>query len=296
MSTDAEIYLKRFYDKLYEHMLMENKLKNNSILLSFLDVKSNVRYRALDYASISSHKVPRPILVNLLRNNLIRPSDELNKYTITAKGVWSIEKNKNSITEEMIIEYLDSKFFDVYLGNKTLTDKEKIILFTMISARTFSKNSPIDLKKDEYALDAWKRIIDKCYKKLYEMRIVKKMNEEKLYGKKGNEHIVSNLIRHTDSLPKKTKGIYKAAGRQKYYLDIYSKDIISKESLIYIIDLIFNSRKDLHMEDIDEINTFCTKIAYEEAPYIHDIEKHVFTSPEYDDIIRNAIKEALLLR
>lgn len=294
MRPDVEFYLKMFYDNLYERMLMENKLKNDSILLSFLEVKSNVRYRLLESASILSNKLPALILANLSRDLLIRPSDELNKYTITAKGVWVIEQNNRDITKEKIIEYIDHKFFDVYLGNKTLTDREKVILFSMVSARTFSEKSPIDLKRDEYALDAWKRIIDKCYEKLHGMKLVKNMNQEKLYGKKGNEHIVSNLIRHTDSLPKKTKGIYKAAGKQKYYLDIYSKDVLSRESLIHILDLVFNSKKDFKIEDINQINNFCSEIAYEEAPYIYDMEKHIFSSPEYDDVIRRAVKESLL--
>lgn len=126
---DVEYYLKRFYDKLYEDLLFDKKLKKDSVFLSFLDFKSNIRYRALESSAISGKKIPEVILSDLKRSNFIRPSDEINKYAITAKGVWEIEKNKNKVTEALIVDYLDKKFFDVYLGNKALSDKEKVILF-----------------------------------------------------------------------------------------------------------------------------------------------------------------------
>jgi len=251
--------------------------------------------RKLIYVKAAKGRKDRyTLLSDVARDSLIRPSDEINKYTITAKGVWTIERGKQKIAEDSLIDYLDTKFFDVYLGNKTLTDKEKVIILSMVSARSFSENSPIDLKKDEYALDAWKRIIDKSYNKLHEMKLVEKMNNDQLYGKKGNEHIVSNLIRHTDSLPKKTKGLYKAAGQQKYYRNLYSDKKLSKEALGFIISMVFGSKKNIQIGNLDEINEFCLEIAYEEAPYVYDIENHIFALPKYDDVIRNAIREALL--
>lgn len=295
MSIYRESYLKRFYDKLYETLLFDKKLKQDSVLISFLEIKSNHRYRALESTAISAQKIPEIILMDLKRSNFIRPSDEINKYTITAKGVWEIEKKKTNVTEDLIVDYIDKKFFNVHLSNKSLSDREKIIIFSMISARTFSEESPIDLKKDEYALDAWKRIIDHSYAKLYEMKQIKKMSDEEIFGKQGNEHKVSHFIRHTDSLPKKTKGVYKAKGKQKYYLDLYSKDSISKESLSYLFNIIFSKTKDIQAENVKEIYDSCLKIAYEEALYIYDIEKHLFTSPEYDDVIRDAIRDAILL-
>lgn len=294
MPLDSEYYLKRFYDKLYDNLLFENKLKKDSILLSFFDVKSNVRYRALEFAAISNENIPELILSNLLKDNFIRPSDEINKYTITAKGVWVIERKNKNITEDSIVNQLDEKFFDVYLDNKKLSDREKVILFSMISARAFSEEAPIDLKKDEYALDAWKRILDNSYNKLHEIKIIKKMNEEELYGKQGNEHNVSNLIRHTDSLPKKTKGLYKVKVPQKYYLDIYSNNSLSKEKLEYLINIIFVTNKNMEIDNVDEINDFCLKIAYEEAHNIYDFKNHTFISPDYDDIVKDALKEVLL--
>ncbi len=294
MPLDSEYYLKRFYDKLYDNLLFENKLKKDSILLSFFDIKSNVRYRALEFAAISTENIPEILLSSLIKDNLIRPSDEINKYTITAKGVWVIEKNNKKITEDSIIAQMDEKFFDVYLDNKTLSDKEKVILFSMISARAFSEEAPIDLKKDEYALDAWKRILDNSYNKLHEMKLIKKMNEEELYGKKGNEHNVSNLLRHTDSLPKKTKGLYKVKVPQKYYLDIYSDNFLSKEKLEYLINIIFTTKKNIRIETIDEISNFCLKIAYEEAHNIFNFESHTFISPDFDDVVKDALKEVLL--
>ena len=78
----------------------------------------------------------------------------------------------------------------------------------MIAARAFSSESAIDLKTSDKTLDVMREIIDGTYKLLSSLKVVTKLQIEELYGKKGNEHEVSNLIRHTDSLPRLTRGIY----------------------------------------------------------------------------------------
>ena len=285
-------YLQLLYKKLNDTMLVENRLREDSLILSILQLKSNDRHDVLEKASISNERIPMPVLVDMKRRNLIRESDEVNKYIITAKGIWIIEKDKGKISAESIINFLDEKFFDVSLKGKGLTDKEKVILLAMLAARTFSEQSPIDLKKDEFVLDAWERIINKSNNLLYELKVIKKMNKNQLYGKKGNEHIVSNLIRHTDSLRKKIKRLYNAPGNQKYYLSLYDNNDLSTESLEYIIRKIFDD-KEFSYDFIEKIINFSQKIAYDEAANVHDFEKHIFASPIFDDKIKHTIEEAL---
>ena len=255
-------------------------------------MKSNDRYRFLIDTEISINDISHNNLLQLLEHNYIRESDRINKYIITAKGIWHIETSEGS-SEDTLIEYIDEKFFDLSLGNMKITDKEKVIIFSMISARAFSDNVLVDLKKSEYTLNTWKSIIDECYEKLYTMQIVSKLETEELYGKHGNEHIVSNLLRHTDALPKKTKGIYKVIRPQKYYLDIIDEFCISKEKLDYIIKMVFDANKHFSVEEIDGLCSFCSSTAYNVAPLVYDMKIRTFASPEYDDVIDNSIKDVL---
>lgn len=282
-----------FYNNLYKIMLGENKLKGDSIILSFFQLTSNVRHDLLEMASISAERIPISILKEFKRKNLVRDSDEINKLIVSAKGIWIIENDQKKLSIENIIVFLDEKFFDVSLKDKGITDKEKAILFVMIATRTFSIESPIDLKKDDYVLDAWERIIDECSKFLGELNVIKKMNKTQLYGKKGTEHIVSNLIRHTDSLPKKIKRLYNAPGNQQYFLDLYDNNEFLTDALEFLLKTIFDSME-FNYDTIEKIINFCQRIAYDEAANVHDFKKHIFALPRFDDKIRYAIEKALL--
>ena len=86
----------------------------------------------------------------------------------------------------------------------------------MICGRSFSMESPVDLVDDDL-LENWAKILDSSFTKLSEMgvlKITKNAWEKSLY-KKGTEHPVSVLIRHTDGLTKKVNRIFKAHKNQK---------------------------------------------------------------------------------
>lgn len=288
-------FLEKFYQKLYDNLEKINKLKENSIIISFLYIKSNDQYRLLNESSIFSYKIPKEIINNLQDRKLIRNTDTLNNFVITAKGIWDIENKKNILNEIKLINYIDNKFFNVYkLSEKPLTDKQKVILFSMLAARTFSEKSSIDLKKDESVMNTWKEIVDKSYEKLTSLHIISELDKDDLFGKKenkGNEKPVSHLYRHTDELPKKTRGLFKAIGKQKYFLDVSKDSEISKDSLGFLFKQIFES-KVLSLTEINEIDTFCQEIAFTKNIYVFDPREHIFSKPEYDEIIRETLLDS----
>jgi hypothetical protein len=286
--------LLKFYNLLYDNLELKKKLKDKSIIKSFIDIKANDRYRLLNDSSITSEKLPTDQLQTLLKTGMIRNTDEINKYIITAKGVWEIEKNNNIISELSLIEFIDNKFYNFFDSEIKLRDREKSIIFSMICARSFSLKSSVDLKKDDFALNSWKEIIEKCADKLISLNIINTKNKENLFGGKSTEHPVSNLIRHTDELPRKTKGLYKAAGKQQYFLDIFKDNVFNKEELSYLIWIVFSEQYDNII--IDDILKFCNNIAYNESVYVYDINTHIFSTPEYDDILRDAFRESIILK
>lgn len=294
---DSKYYLNKLYNKLYDNLLLKKKLKEKSIIKSFIDIKSNERYRLLNDSVITADNVPNDIIKDLLSNNLIRTTENINNYTITALGVWEIEKENNVMNEIILINYLDKKSYDLFENNNKLRDREKIIIFSMIASRAFSKQSSVDLKKDDNVLEAWKNIINKSADKLSSINIIDKKSKDDLYKDKLTEHPVSNLIRHSDDLPKKTKGIFTAAGKQQYYLDLYNGSII-KDNLSYLFWLIFNdlNEKSLNLIFIDDILNYCNDVAYNDTIYTYDTQEHIFAKPEYDDTLKESLRNLIFLK
>lgn len=290
MSSD--VILKKLYESLKTNLALDNKLKKQSILISFIDLKSNSRYRYILDSAQELSQFNKNDIKKLINDKMIRETEDINSYAISGKGVWTIELN-SVISIESFIEFIDDKYFDLAISNNNVTDKEKVILLSLITARAFSETTAINLKNDNLVLDSCKRIIDNCYSILSEYKIIKKINN--LYGKKGNEHIVSNLIRHTDILPKKTKGIYKAPGNQKYFLDIVDDDDnISIDKLSYIIKRMLSNNTDVKYNDVISIFENCNKNSYNEAVYLNNNLNNSFINPHYDDMIKNAFEEAIL--
>ena len=285
-------YLKQFYNSLHNNLIKAYKKERyKSVFIWFLEIKSNDRLHIMRHSYIKKESIPRNILNILVNDKFISETDSMGGYAITAKGVWEYEKQNNIISHDALIEYLDAKYFDTYSETtKPFSDRHKIIIFSMIAARAFSEFSPVDLKKEEFVLTTWEQIINKSYEMLHSLDIVSNMTAKGLYGKKGNEHKVSNLIRHSDEIPKRTKGIYKTAKSrdQKYYLDLYKDGKINTANLKFLLRQVFGNKKLSHSE-IDNLCVFFNDISAAKSIYVFDIKEHKFHNPKYDIIIRDAL-------
>jgi predicted transcriptional regulator len=292
MNLDIFSTLIKFYRKLQDNITIERKkIIDNSIIIQFINLKSNDRYRLLTASAIPAYNlnVKKNILDYLVENEYIRETSNIGTYFLTAKGIWHIEKNKNIINEKKLLDFLDNKFFSFEEHvNKKLSDKEKIILFSMIAVRTFSDKSPIDLKKDDTVLTEIENVVDEAYDKLSALGLLTRLQKKDLYGKPGNEHPVSVIFRHTDALPKKTKGLFKALGEQRYYLDVFKNNHIKKDNLGILFNKILDE-KILEMQELDDIYRFCCEIAQSKNIFLFDLSQHIFSKPKYDEIIKEVL-------
>lgn len=287
--------LDKFYASLYTTMLRnKKKIEKESIFLSFLKMSSNTSYELLSESSIHAHKISAEMIDELQNLNLIRATDSLNKYAITAIGIWEVENKTDLISMPSFLTYVDEKYFNVYANSsKPLNDKQKVIIFSMIAARTFSDKSSVDLKRNDDTTNAWKEITDQVYYKLKDMGIISNLKIESqdgksLYGKLGTEKPVSNLYRHTDKLPKLTKGIYKAPGQQKYYLDLSDNCDLFKDQLIYLFNLVIGN-KQISYSEINDLSDFCRNISNEKNIYVFAPQDHIFSKSEYDEVINDIL-------
>jgi len=292
MHLDVFPTLEKFYTKLYDNIILKKKkVYNRSIILQFFNLKSNDRYRLLEESGIPIYKLDtQPEIIKYLeKKDYIRETASINNYVITVKGIWQIENNKLVINEKILLEFLDDKFFSFDKEiKKGLSDKEKIIIFSMIAIRSFSEDSAIELKRDETIKIELKNIVDDSYDILKSLKFISKLEKKDLYGKLGNELPVSNLFRHTDSLPRPTKGLFKALGDQKYYLDLYTDKEISKDNLKYLFKKIFDGQNP-SIEKLNSIYDFCCKVAHNKVIYIFDINRHIFSKPKYDNVLHETL-------
>jgi len=202
-----------------------------------------------------------------------------------------LKNEKGRLDEDSFISYINKEYFTIE-KQKKVNDNEKVVLFSMVAARTFSDKSPLYLKTGSSSVDKWKEILDLSCDKLISLKVIPKTAKNKLYSKAGNEHVVSNLIRHNIYLSPKIKGIYHSMGNQKYYLDIYDDLQISNDKLSYLFWKIFNGN--LNNESIEEIAKFCNKLSDDMSIYVFDLDVHIFSTPKYDIIVKDCLKDSII--
>lgn len=283
-------YLEKFYNLMYENIEIDKKLKGQSIITSFLKTRGASRFKLLRKSTLSSNIIPNFILNSLLEEGYIQSIDDIETYVITAFGVWYLEKKNENIDEGKLLEYINNEYFTINI-KRELDDKEKVILFSLLSARTFSEESPIDLKKDMPVKNKWQKLMENCYDKLKELKVIK-INKNKIFKTTGNVHIVSSLFRHNNDMVQKTKGIYSYNRKQEYYLNLYKNGYFSDDKLSYLFWKVFEGN--MSPDKLNEIIDFCNDVAKMDSIYLFNVAKHKFSMPEFDLKIKDGLFNSII--
>lgn len=296
MNDIEKEYLKRFYNLLRDNLRREKSLKGNSILTSFLETRSASRYKILSDSTILSTSIPSETLLSLLSKNYIQKIGSIDTYAITAKGVWHHELFLGLMNEDTLLSYINNKYFthntpltDV---KNDLDDREKVILFAMISARTFSEKSCADLKRKESTKDKWQEVLERSYDLLASLNIISKLKKQDFFVKNGNEHIASSIFRHNNHMVQKTSGIYAYTGKYEYYLKVYNDSMLSKEKLSYLFWKLFKG--EITLESIDTITDYCNKISSVDSIYLFNMKEHIFSLPNYDSVLKDCLLDSVV--
>jgi hypothetical protein len=294
MDNQENIYMNKFYTLLLENLVRTKSLKANSILISFLQMPSAARYNHLKNSTLQAYLIPENVSGALLEKGLIQCIEKLETFAITAKGVWNWEKTNGQISEQILLTYINEKYF-VPSIKKNLGEKEKVILMTMLSARTFSEKSSVDLKKSDAIKDRWQEVLLKTYDFLFSLGVIKDSRESFL-DNTGNMHPVSSLFRHNTKMLQKTFGYYKYNRKEEYYLDLGEDSNLTMEKLSYLFYKVFEGN--LSQETVDLIANYCNEISNKESIYLFDmnLNNHVFSLPKYDFLIKDAILDSFVHR
>lgn len=285
-------YLNKFYSLLQDNLTRKKALKSNSVLISFLQTLGADRYKYLKNSTLPSYLIPDTVSGSLLEKGLIQCVEKIDALAITAEGVWVYEKRAGLINEKNLLTYINEKYF-ISKINKNLSLNEKVILLTMIAARAFSEESAINLKKSDTIKDRWQEILVRAYDFIVLLGAFPKNQKESFLDTGGNMHPVSSLFRHNTKMVQKTFGYYKYNRKEEYYLEVFQNSNLSLEKLSYLFWQLFKEN-DLSQDSINLIANFCNEISNKESIYLFDMDKHIFSLPKYDIIIKDALLDSFM--
>lgn len=289
------------YNKLHSSISEKYSKKKTftSLIYPLVNVKSNNRLEIFDHAKFEIDETNSHSAKVLVDDGLARWMDDNQNLILTLKGIWEYESSNNLVDFKTVMSILDEKYLDfIQIKDNHLKDRDKVVLFSMIATRAFSHNCPVDLMMDD-AKDVWKDVLDSSRRLLAEVGVIENSEDDKFYGKKGNEHLVSNIFRHTDELPKLTQRIFNALGNQRYYLHIYEADVgkpVLKLGYLFkkIKDVNSAKGKKIGKESIwdsshDKIADHLYRIAIEKNIYLFDPQKYEFLNTRFQQDIVEAL-------
>jgi hypothetical protein len=284
--TSLLVLKEQFYDVLYQNLYDENKLVDGSVFKQLLWSWSNQILEYLDSASVSSEKINPLVLNELIEKGFIRGGSEFSKYVLTAKGVWEIEALLEKIDSQSLLDYIDkSKYFMKFGGN--LSNKEKVVILSLIALRAFYEKTPLNRKNGTRSLDNINEVMNKSINFLQEN--IKDFNLK--LSEDAREGPVNSIFARLRDLPKNTRGLYKLESH-KSWLDIYSEEEnrVSEEKLAYLLWKVFGGNLSFEKQNI--INRFCNDILYDHKNYVYnskEIEDFIFSDIAYQNTISNSL-------
>lgn len=287
MEYELDDYQKRLLKQMYasyeDWLKKNNRMKKNSVLNSI--IRSTQANRSKLFRETVEKYIDRGTATYLIDLGLIRESDNRGSYAFTMNGLFFTEtvllENDNFFVET------DKDFFNVF-KRISISNREKILLMTMVALRTFSEKAAIDMKESKGVQDEWWVILKKISNMLVEEKVIDEKTSLSNYTSSKIEHPASDVIRHSENLPPATKNIFIKPGNNVYYLSLIENDRIKTNLLADILELIFEDKC-----DIRTIEYFSSEMR--SFPRIHGIavqssmEENFFSSA-YDDEISQAFE------
>jgi len=291
MKDKTRKVLERFYNELKKKVRKEGKLKYDKVLFSLIHTNSNPRKDCLFEAGLNSVKFNYDDISYLdnqgyLQN--IKGEISNDKYVLTAKGIWHMDKYVHSLNEEDLIDFIQKKDFEFEPETNSLSDKEKLVLVSMIGIRCFSKDSLLDLRNDRYE-KYWIEIFEESYNFLTGKKIISENKD--LFKDRTRSSSVEWIMSRVNDLPKNTSYIFKFNGDKTYYLNLKSnRDNISFEKLAYLFKCIFE-KTDFDITLLRSTHEFCENLAYNKARFVKN--NGTYRNSKIDSLIYDALKKNL---
>lgn len=287
--------LKELHKKLKDTFIRD--YKNNvteSIYFALLNLKSKTkRMRILQKAAVPALNLNSNHLEQLINQKYVEYIDKKRNICLTSFGIWYVEKILDIIDTKELIGFINDKWFNCFADfNRPLSDKEKVILFTLLSVRAFSKNSAVELN-NENCHDGWAKALNLSFDFLHKNQIISDENLLSSMTKESKSlQPIIHFFRYSEYLPKQTNGIFIARGNNSYYLNLCKPEKLDVQSLIFLFEIIFQDNMDFVL--MDKINEHCQKTSYDISVKIFKLDTHIFSTPDYDNLIKQALRKIIV--
>ena len=265
----------------------KKKLKNDSIIISLLNLNSNARLSIIKESSVDIKAFGNKFN-DLIEQGYIVDSGIPDKYSITAKYIWEQEKER-LVEEGLLLDFLEKKIFLSNSRNKDLSEKNKVIVMFMIICRAVDPVCTLDLETNEERLALCEELLFKTYDMLSQLGVIKKLKRDNLFGKVGNMNRVVNMFRHIDDIPKSGVPLY-ALRNKLYYVDVAKDGFIDENKLKLILKKVLKREESLSFEEIDELIRQMRGLTNEYAIYVNDNLKSCYQGVAFDRKIETALE------
>jgi len=243
--------------KKYMHILkmMHDKLPNpnGSIVISDLYAtkgKIQGKIRAADYKTSDN-----PLIEQAFSDGMVKLK-EPNVYILTAKGAWAVETKFLGYSINDLLEKIDKERFGDDSKNEKTSDKNKVILLSLLSTRAFSKETVASYRDDMLAEAFWK-ILSESAKFLLENKIISTEFAD-MYDETGSKGKFGTLLGEIDKLQQSTLGIF-VPKSSTYHLDVADEEgDLNSNKIVHIFKVIF---EEIPLSLIEPLNEFCFNIS-----------------------------------
>ena len=209
---------------------------------------------------------------------------EPNVYILTAKGAWTVETECLKYSIDDLLEKIDEKKFGTHGKNKKISDKNKVILLSLISLRAFSKET-VASYRDNTALEAFWNALSESAAFLLDGKIISAKFTE-MYNESGSKGKFGTLFGEIDKLAGPTCGIF-VPGLSKYYLDFANEDgDLNKDKISRIFEVIF---EEIPISLTESLINFCFHISRKYGVLLSDSEVS-YCSSKWDNVIKRCIE------
>jgi hypothetical protein len=219
------------------------------------------------------------------------------RITLSSLGIWEAEQARDTLDSDRLLAFIDEKWFDLFAESKSLpTDKEKLVLFTLLAGRTFSAGTAVDLSHKR-AHGPWTAMTLASEAFLRDRGIIKDDHVTEALRNEGTGAALPPVVkfyRYTENLPKKTEGLYAAKGNNKYYLDLEPDAAVAQVQVSYLFKLVLGDQADFTLAEA--ITDFCRDRAYDIAIRVFPQSEPNFASLDYDRLIETALRNLVLER
>jgi hypothetical protein len=295
MNSAAEAALLDLYENLRGvYVGSGHKYVGGSVFLGLLAMGSKTRrMRVLLDAAVSASALGSSGS-ELVALGLADHAGADHRITLSAKGIWEAEQSRSILDSAGLLAYIDEKWFNCFAESKSApTDKEKLILFTLLAARAFSPETGVKLSRKQ-THRAWIELVLSASDFLRSYDIIGDIGAEEALrpGSAGTgPPPVVKFFRHTDDLPKKTDGIF-IAKQLNYYLDLDSEGVIDKGRLAHLFGVLLEEKADF--TTAEAFGSFCRDRAYDIAVQVLPPNAPTFASLEFDRLVDSALRESVL--